>query len=435
MMVKSAAVAALFLAVCDRSDALIFLESADPTHNTTTPGDNSGWQYEGKFLTNLGVPIAPHFFITANHIGGSVGDTFNLHGDIYTTIAFQDIPDTDLRVWEVNHAKPFPVYAPISGHEEISYTYQNVPATIIGRGTQRGASVQVSSVLKGWQWGGADQVQRWGKNVIVDTLFFSGSGYMIYCDFNNPGVSNECHISTGDSGGGLFVQEDGLWKLAGINYAVDGPFRVPPAGNGFYGAVFDCGGLEFESGSSWVPIADTEADIPSSFYCSRVASSLPWLRTNVGSEVDSIAPENFGAWEKLYFTPTQLADAGVAGATVDPDADGVNNLLEFALNLDPIFNERVTMTGGTGLRGMPVSKIENVSGDRLTIEFVRRTNGSAAGLTYQAEFSSDLVVWEAAGTEIATSINSRWDRVKIADLETIAAESKRFVRLRVVLNE
>ena len=96
-------------------DAVIFLETDDPSHNTTTPGDNSGWQYEGNFSAFLGVPIAPYFFITAKHIRRAVSaDVLDFHGDIYTVIASHPTPATDLQIWEVNHAKPFPTYAPLS---------------------------------------------------------------------------------------------------------------------------------------------------------------------------------------------------------------------------------------------------------------------------------------------------------------------------------
>lgn len=48
---------------------------------------NSGWQYEGQFGSFLGTVIASNYFITAKHIGGSVGDTFVFSGVNYTTTA------------------------------------------------------------------------------------------------------------------------------------------------------------------------------------------------------------------------------------------------------------------------------------------------------------------------------------------------------------
>lgn len=69
-----------------QAEAVVFSDTADPLHNTTTPGDNSGWQYEGEVDGFLGTPIAPHFYITTKHIGGSIGQVFHFHGDNYTTV-------------------------------------------------------------------------------------------------------------------------------------------------------------------------------------------------------------------------------------------------------------------------------------------------------------------------------------------------------------
>lgn len=411
-----------------RADAVMFLESGDPAHHASTPGDNSGWQYGGKFMTFLGVPIAPHFFITAKHIGGSVGTVFDFHGDSYTTIAYHDSPSTDLRIWEVNHSKPFPTYAPLSsGALDVGST-----ATIFGRGTQRGVEVIVSGESKGWKWGPGDDVKRWGRNVIEGTLNAGPLyGELIYCNFDDPGVSGECHLSTGDSGGGVFVLENGLWRLAGINLSVDGPFRLNNMNPQFYAALYDVGGLEYYDGTSWIPVPEGPADVQSSFYCSRISASTAWI-TGIAPDSLTLASENYAAWQTLYFSPAQIATPSTTGPLADFDADGISNLLEFALNLDPIFNERVTMDPGTGLRGLPLVRVENISGnDRVTIEFVRRTAASGAGLTCTPQFSDDMQTWSATGTATVTSINPRWDRVKVVDSQNVSASAKRFARLKV----
>ncbi|RYD21325.1 MAG: hypothetical protein EOP88_11770 [Verrucomicrobiaceae bacterium] len=409
---------------------VICLDTADPSLRTSTPGDNSGWQYEGKFKDFLGVPIAPHFFITATHIGGAVGDVLDFHGDPYTTIAKHNVPSTDLTIWEVNHAKPFPTYAPLSsGAADVGSV-----VTVIGRGTQRGTEVIVGGESKGWQWGVTDKVQRWGRNTVAGVQTAAGFGQLLYCDFDSPGLPDECHLSNGDSGGGMFVLEGGLWRLAGINFSVDGPFREPPAGASFNATLFDAGGLEFSNGPGWTLVPEGPADVASSFYCSRISHSLAFI-SNLAPAVNSLATEDYPAWQKLYFTPAEIGTPADTGPLADFDHDGLFNLLEFALNLDPSFNETTTMTPATGLRGTPFVQVETVGGDeRVTIEFVRRTAGSGAGLTYEPRFSSDLeTTWQPPASETVTPINSRWERVKAIDPVTSTSTDRRFARVAVTL--
>ena len=431
-MMRNQSLAILFTLLLGASPvaAVMFGETASIAHNTTTPGDNSGWQYEGTLDGYLGVPIAPHFFISAKHIGEhNVGDVFQFHGDTYTTIASYSSPNTDLRLWEVSHAKPFPTFAPLSsGVNDIGAV-----AAVYGNGTQRGAAFNHNAQLKGWLWGPRDYVPRWGRNVVEGVVNGSPSlGPLLYCSFNRNGIPHECHLSVGDSGGGLFVLEDGLWRLAGIHYAVDGNFRRNASeGGGYPAALFDMGGLEV--GSSWISIAEADEDVPCSFYSSRISSSLTWITsTAAGSGV--IATESFAAWQKLYFTPAQIAQSAVSGPLADFDKDGINHLLEFAFHLDPIFSEPKILDAATGFRGLPLVRKETISDEeRLTIEFLRRRNDNGAALTYSPEFSSDLQNWDAIGTVEVSAINERWERVKIIDSITRSQMSRRYGRVRVTM--
>ena len=97
------------------------------------------------------------------------------------------------------------------------------------------------------------------------------------------------------------------------------------------------------------------------------------------------------------------------------------------------------MTPGTGVRGLPLVRLEPISATsdtRLTVEFVRRTADSGAGLTYVVQFTSSLdpatVNWQASGTENVTPINARWERVKVTDSVGAGSEyPMRFARVSV----
>jgi hypothetical protein len=272
---------------------VIFYSTGDPNYNTTAPSGsltNSGWQYEGTWGIFLGTPIAPKYFITAEHVGGIVGQTIVFRGVAYSTTAVYDDPDSDLRIWRI--CGTFPDYAQI--YTATNEVGQN--CVVIGRGTQRAGPVTTTNVLgivktHGWQWGPYDGVIRWGQNVVSghidgNTLYGIVLGDLLQAAFNADGGTNECHLSTGDSGGALFIKDGPVWKLAGINYGVDGPYNTTGADPGFNAAIFDGAGL-YEKGIAdmWLP-----ANGPGSFYATRISAHLGWINGVINAGVATDAP-------------------------------------------------------------------------------------------------------------------------------------------------
>jgi hypothetical protein len=257
--------------------AVLFHGTGDPSFNTTAPTGgltDSGWQYQGAWGGSLGTAIAPNLFVTAKHLGGSVGDTFTYGGTAYQTTAVFDSPGSDLRVWRVNGT--FATYAPLYRDGSASALGQS--AVVFGRGTQRGAGVTVSSQLRGWTWGTTDQVQRWGQST-VDGITAGGAslGNLLRFGFSATGGANEAHLSGGDSGGAVFLQSGGVWKLAGINYSVDGQFSLTGVnGSGFNAAIFDARGLYFGSDGNWQLINGANP-VESSFYATSISDNLTFL--------------------------------------------------------------------------------------------------------------------------------------------------------------
>ena len=429
-------IVALICAAARVASGVILLETGDTTRNTSTPGDNSGWQYEGIFGGFLGTPVAPLYFLTAGHIGDQ--GSFVFHGETFTTVAHFNDPGSDLILWEVDHA--FPDYAPMFTAADGDET--GLTLRVVGRGTQRGDEVDLDGTPRGWYWGPGDGVERWGSNVVVDLPVDSASGApYVHATFDNPGVANEGHLSSGDSGGGVFVMEDGLWKLAGINYGVDDLYTDADGSGGFAAAVFDARGFYTQNDDGTYSLITGDDPAPTGFYSTRVAARLAWIQSVTGQDPSVLAAENFIDWETLYLTPDQLSDATVSGPNADPDGDGVVNLLEFAFNLDPTFAELAAMVAGTGLRGLPLVQLETVAeGDqRLTVEFVRRTAGSGSGLTYAVQFATDLAAgdWQTGGTENVTEINARWERVKVTDTVSVGSSGAgaRFARVAVTMTD
>jgi len=258
----------------------VVMEPNEPVHTDAPNGAylNSGWQYQGTWGSYLGTPISEHYFITAGHVGGSIGGTFTFQGVNYTTVAQYDDPQSDLRLWQVSGT--FPSYASLyTRQDEVSREL-----VVFGRGALRGSEVLVGSTLHGWRWGNSGYQQRWGVNQ-VSSIYDAGAGLgnLLAADFNAGAGPNEAHLSTGDSGGGVFIMDAGVWKLAGINYAVDGPFSLTGGSDpGFNAMLFDAGGLYYKnSANAWTYLPDQSTDIPSSFYATRISSNLQWIDTVV----------------------------------------------------------------------------------------------------------------------------------------------------------
>ena len=311
------------LGMANSAQAILFDATGEPGHNTNAPTGalaGSGWTFEGEFSDFLGTAVAPHFFLTATHIGGTTNTPFVMDGVNYFPDAHYDDPGlgSDLRLWHV--PERLPRYAP-------TYTgigEPGLPIITIGRGTQRGEPVITDGLTNGWHWGTSDHLMRWGSNS-VSRVVTDGDANYLYATFDHGAGPDECHLSIGDSGGSAFVFADGRWQLAGILYGVDASFSETNSG-GFSAAITDMAGLYFGSDSNWTLITN---HIASGFYASRVSNRYAWL-TNVIPDFDSDANGLPDRWEQTYFGAIQGATA-----TNDPDADGADNLSEWVAHTDP----------------------------------------------------------------------------------------------------
>jgi hypothetical protein len=281
------AVLAAMAALAAPAEAVILARTS--TRNTGAPSGsnlNSGWQWEGNFGAFLGTPIASRYFITAEHIGGGVGQSFTLNGKTYTTTNQYDDPSTDLRIFKVNTS--FPSYAPIY----TGTTEAGKKSLVFGRGTQRGSAVVKGTTTKGWKWGLSDGKKSWGENNIEGTYNGgTGRGILLRSDFDRTGgYWNESALSTGDSGGGVFIYDAGKWKLAGINYLVEGPFSLTGAnGSGFNASITDKGGLYLGGDGGWRYNTDTATDQPGNWYSTRISSRQSWIRSIIGTTTAAAA--------------------------------------------------------------------------------------------------------------------------------------------------
>ena len=100
--------------------------------------------------------------------------------------------------------------------------------------------------------------------------------------------------------------------------------------------------------------------------------------------------------------------------------------------MNPAFSDP-PLVAGSGTAGLPIAQSIGVgAAQRLQLEFIRRKTATGSGVTYEAQFGSDLAGWIAAITpDSVTSIDATWERVRISD--PIAGAVQRFGRVRITL--
>ncbi len=147
-----------------------------------------------------------------------------------------------------------------------------------------------------------------------------------------------------------------------------------------------------------------------------------YQNSNYYADVRFVVPDPltpYQTWQEDHFTEAQIANSSFSGMTADPDGDGLVNMLEYALDLDPLAAASTAATtvgteSGTG---------------RLTLTFRRAR--PASELTYIVECSSDMVTWR-------TLVTNPLGDAAVGDLITVSDaplntedQTSRFLRLKV----
>ncbi|MES2997445.1 MAG: Calx-beta domain-containing protein [Verrucomicrobiota bacterium] len=153
-------------------------------------------------------------------------------------------------------------------------------------------------------------------------------------------------------------------------------------------------------------------------------SNMSWDTTGLSSagtiKVISVGAP-FNSWTQANFG-SLAGEPTIAGPGTDPDEDGMENLLEYALNSNP---------NQPSAADQPKGAVES---GNLTMTY--RRNVGATDLTYIVEISTSLGdgTWSSAGISEQILSNDGLTQVMKATLP-IGAEPRKFMRLRVVLND
>jgi hypothetical protein len=136
----------------------------------------------------------------------------------------------------------------------------------------------------------------------------------------------------------------------------------------------------------------------------------------------TIQDKPYDAWRFAHFTTAELADSTIGGDAADPDADGLPNLLEYALGADPKTADLPT-----------IAPVVGTAADRLTLTYTRPV--AITDVAYTVEWSADLQTWTTGATAtetLGTTDNGDGTAtVVVRSVATLSATPRQFLRLRV----
>ena len=251
----------------------------------------------------------------------------------------------------------------------------------------------------------------------------------------DPGVTLSATDAVAADGGNNASVKVGLFPAApgplAIGYSVAGPAANGPDSTVLGGVASVAAGAQ--------PPTITVAPINRNGARPRTQTVILALANGTGYTVGSpntatvyVAGEaGYDAWRTAHFTDAEFTNDAISGPSADPDGDGIANLLEYSLGLDPKTAD---------VTGLPQPQIVNAGGQNyLSLSVVKpRAN---TDVTYGAEVSNDLLAWDGSTNAGLVTVQSNTpsaglDTVTFRDQTPLStpASGQRFLRLRINRN-
>ena len=232
----------------------VLIASGDGSGNTQAPGDDPGFAHVGTVGSLSAVYLGGGWVISAAHVGpGEVvlqGRAFAPEPGSEVALVNRDGTPADLVAWRLIGDPSLPSIGVASQSPAVGSA-----VLMAGHGRNRGDATEWLG-RPGFAWGEGHAL-RWGTNEVSETgadvvtgphttRSFYPDGRLAAPADAEAGVAaapkhgdHEAQATPGDSGGAVFVREDGAWKLAGVMIAVLAPFQpdgLSLAGNLTYAA-------------------------------------------------------------------------------------------------------------------------------------------------------------------------------------------------------
>ena len=309
------------------------------------------------------VHIKGKYMLTANHVSNRTHITFDGNNFFMRDTAFTPVKigNTDMKLFKLMEDPALP--------EKTLYTGTNggvgSTATLVGWGRARNPNLTDPDFTSTniWQWGNSStELKRWGTNRIetsLNRLGYGGDYYDVLVTTLSPYAgNNEASAAIYDSGSGLFVQNNGIWKLAGITSYISSPTQPQNTNTSTFHTNPNNRDMNF-----FVQV---------STYASQIEAVIPDISTYSGWKIDN----------SLY--------GNEAEDEADTDFDGLEQLLEFAFGGDPNKND---------LDILPILSLVEYGGNTFLELTVTRPTG-LQGITYIPQTTTDLSNWPNDSTGI-----------------------------------
>ncbi|MGC4071351.1 MAG: hypothetical protein QM760_02290 [Nibricoccus sp.] len=156
---------------------------------------------------------------------------------------------------------------------------------------------------------------------------------------------------------------------------------------------------------------------------SGLGQPSPFFETDFSRYAAQSNQPGITGWRAAKFSAAALFDPSLSGEDADPDHDGLNNLVEYAMGREP---------GATDTQ--PVSETGIIEDNGLTylaLTFARARN--AVDLVIQPQFSGDLVHWNSTTIQTgpAVDLGDGREQVTYRDTVPLSPGVSRFGRVQI----